>query len=132
VTYVPLSLRLTLEEDLVIRQAADALDVKPSQLVEYASIEAAHRLGIFEDEAPPKKINAAWRVPLHREESATRRMTVSMNPPIVELLRRAAELMNVAAPAFAVGATLHHIARKKRADPDNRKLGRIDLPDGYG
>jgi uncharacterized protein (DUF1778 family) len=129
VAYQPVSLRLTLEEDAALRAGADALGWTASQLVEFAAVEAAHRLGMFDD-GEPRRIGAPDWVShaVHRQESATHRLTISLSPPNYELLRRTAERLEVSPTVFAVGATLRYLAVKQRLLEDNPKLRRIRLP----
>src|SRR5579883_2170775 len=106
---------MTPDEDAAIRTAAEALDLTISQLVEIAAVEATHRLGVFEDAEPAKLAKPAWVATTdHREESASCRLSISFSPPNLDLVQRVARRLDVPATAFAVGASLHYIAIKKR------------------
>jgi uncharacterized protein (DUF1778 family) len=112
---------MTLEEDAALRAGADALGLTVSQLVEFAAVEAAHRLGMFEDTEPRRLTAPEWLTyALHRQESATCRLTISLSPPNYDLLRRTAERVEVPSTAFVVAATLRYLAGKQ--------LRRVRLP----
>jgi uncharacterized protein (DUF1778 family) len=128
-SYRPLSFRLTTDEDRAIRDAAGALDLQVSQLVENAALTAAHRMGFWDGYDPSPKKKSDWRDrPARDETGASQRLTVSMNPLNLEVVRQAADHVEATVPMFCVGATLRYIANKKRFDRANRKLALIRLP----
>ncbi len=128
-SYRPLSFLLTPDEDQAIRDAASALDLQVSQLVENAAVAAAHRLGFFDGYDRVAKKRVVWNdIPVREESGASMRLTISMNPLNLAIVREAAEFVDTTVPMFCVGSTLRYIANKRRLERANRKLFSIKVP----
>ena len=128
----PKTIRVTPEEDRCLRKAREVFDVPLSQLVQYAVSEAAHRLGFYSDvlELPAKPKRPWPDTPDRREESATKRISVSLDPFTTDLLERATTHVDVGESLFILGATFRFIARAKAAFPE-RKFRSLIVPRKY-
>ena len=133
---VDINLRCRHVEAAAIHKGADILHSNLSSVMEYAAVEAAHKLGVYDDEGPPKKPKSRWSLlPDRSEGSADERITISVPQRIAALIHRAAEYVStpgseVSAPLFAIGATLGYLAsKKKRARQHISKSTRVDATD---
>jgi hypothetical protein len=127
-----ISLRLTDYEDAAVRRAAAVMTVTVSQLVEVAATEAAHRLGFFMGPDAPIRGKRIWPdAPERGDSSTSRRISVTMSILTHELTTRAADYVHVSHPFFLIGATLRYIATRKKFEPKNKELVRIELPAQY-
>ena len=129
----PKTIRVTPEEDRCLRKARKVFDVPLSQLVQAAVTEAAHRFGFYADvrelASKPKK---PWPdIPSRREESATKRISVSIDPLTADLLDRATAHVEVGESLFILGATFRYLVTVKKANPENRKLQSLIVPRKY-
>jgi uncharacterized protein (DUF1778 family) len=146
---VDINVRCRHVEAAAIHKGADILHSNISSVMEYAAVEAAHKLGVYDDEKPPpKKPKTRWALLPDRDEgSADERITISVPKQIAALIHRAAEYVStpgneVSAPLFAIGATLGYLAGKKerarkhinksdRVDATDPKLAKLVLPQEY-
>jgi len=124
------TLRVTIEENNAINAAAAALESQRATLIQEGVTEAAHRLGLYAGlDLPMRPRRVRWSdTPERHEESATERFAVSYSPQLYALLKRAAELVGISEPLFAIGATLRYLAVLKKAHPKNAKLQAVRLP----
>jgi uncharacterized protein (DUF1778 family) len=130
----PKTIRVTPDEDRCLRKARQVLDLPLSQLVQAAVTEAAHKLGFFADvpelATKPKK---PWPdVPSRREESATKRISISIDPLTTDLLERASSHLAVGESLFILGATFRFLANLRAAHPEDRHLRSLIVPQKYG
>jgi uncharacterized protein (DUF1778 family) len=129
----PKTIRVTPEEDRCLRKARKVLDVPLSQLVQAAITETAHKLGFYADvrelTTKPKK---PWPdIPSRREESATKRISVSIDPLTADLLERATAHVEVGDSLFILGATFRFLVNVKKANPEDRRLQSLIVPRKY-
>jgi len=129
----PKTIRVTPEEDRCLRKARQVLDLPLSQLVQAAVTEAAHKLGFFADvpELATKPKRPWPDIPSRREESATKRISISLDPITTDLLERATAHVEVGESLFILGATFRFVVNLKGAHPDNRKLQSLIVPQKY-
>jgi uncharacterized protein (DUF1778 family) len=126
----PKTIRVTPEEDRCLRKARQVLDLPLSQLVQAAITETAHKFGFFADvpelATRPKK---PWPdVPDRREESATKRISVSIDPITTDLLERATSHVGVGESLFILGATFRFLVNLKTGHPENRRYQSLIVP----
>jgi len=127
------TLHVTPVEYVVIRAAADALEMELSRLVLEGVLEEAHRMGFFVGVEPPiRRRPKAWTdLPERREQSTSMRFSVSYSLTTFDLLHRVAAYVQVSDSLFAVGATLRYIANLKKTPPTDRALRKLKLPAQY-
>jgi hypothetical protein len=135
---VDINVRCRKIEAAAVHKGADILHSTISAVMAYASIETAHRLGIYDDDPTPRRPADRWHLlPDRTEGSADERITLSVPRAIAALIHRAADFVStpggeVSAPLFAIGSTLGYLAhKKKRARGTNPKLAKLILPPEY-
>jgi uncharacterized protein (DUF1778 family) len=124
------TIRLTTEEDRVLRRASELLDQPTSQLVQAGVVEAAHRLGYFAGVlSVPGPYAGPWPdLPDRGDESTSKRTSITFDPQTVDLLERAAKHVDVGESFFMLGATFRYLANLRRTDP---RVRRLKLPTKY-
>lgn len=125
-----IGVRVTIDEELAIRQAAAALGIQIADLLQIAGVEAAHRMGLHNPNRVAENLAPWGQAPL-RETSARQLVYTTLNPYNDALLKKAAEVGNVSMGTFIIGSTLAFIARHKRSDPSNPQLRAIKLSPQY-
>ena len=121
------TVRLTSEEDRVLKQAADLLGQPMSQFVQAGIVEAAHRLGFFAGVTKmPKPYVGPWPdLPDRGEESTSRRTTFTFEQQTLDLLERAATYVESGETFFIVGSTFRYLANLRTVD---KRLTKLKLP----
>ena len=129
----PRAIRVTPEEDRCLRKARQVLEIPLSQIVQAAVQEAAHKLGFYSNvpELPTKRKKPWLDVPDRREESATKRIAVSLDPLTTDLLQRAAAHLEVGESPFILGTTFRFLASLRNAHPEDRKLQSLVVPSKF-
>jgi uncharacterized protein (DUF1778 family) len=129
----PKTIRVTPEEDRCLRKARQMLGIPLSQLVQAAVTEAAHRIGFFADvrELPTKPKKPWADTPDRREESATKRISVSIDPITADLLKRATDHVGVGDSAFILGSTFRFLVTLKAAHRESRRHQALIVPRKY-
>lgn len=125
-----IGVRVTIEEELAIRQTAEALSVTIADLLQVAAVEAAHRMGLHNPNRVAENLAPWGQAPL-RESSARQLVYTTLNPYNDALIHKAAEVSAVSMGSFIIGSTLAFIARHKRSDPRNPLLRAIKLSPQY-
>lgn len=134
---IEISIRCPKDEADAIHKAATLLRTTISSVIEYATLDLVHKLGIYELEHPPKKPKRPWALLPNRDDGPSdARITLSVSHFSAHLFKRAAEYVSipdheVATGTFAVGATLHFLARMKNAPDADPKLAKLVLPEEY-
>lgn len=124
-------LRVTSVERVIIGEAAKAMGINVSNIFENGAVEAAHRLGFFAGPGPSIRKRSWKDAPVRGDESASERLSVSMNAENFDLVSRAADWVGASVPLFLIGATLRYIANRRAGSPENRRLQRLELPPQY-
>lgn len=124
------TIRLTTEEDRVLRRASDLLEQPTSQFVQAGVVEAAHRLGFYAGvRSIPVPYQGTWPdVPERGDESTSKRTCFTFEPHVEELLHRAADYVQVGESFFILGATFRYLANLRQTDS---RIRRLKLPEKF-
>jgi uncharacterized protein (DUF1778 family) len=127
------TIRLTTEEQRILKSAGNLLNQPISQIVQAGIVEEAHRLGFFAGLLEqPKPYRGTWPyIPERHDESAKERLTLTFDPHTADLLTAAAQHVDVGESLFMVGATFRYLAAIKKSKPDNKTLQRLELPEKF-
>lgn len=137
-----LGIRCTFEEESCIREAAAALDVDVSTLLEVAMAQQCVDLGMaLGDDTPPRlRPGFSWLFAPARGDgdSAKTRLTGYAGPLLYPTFESAAYALHVSVPLFAIGSTLRHIAILQAANAERRgekthnaALAKVGVPYGF-
>lgn len=124
------TIRLTAEEERVLKKATEILARPTSQIVQAGVVEAAHRLGFFAGvPALATPYSGPWPdLPDRGDESTSRRTSITFDPQTADLLTRAAKYVDVGESLFMLGATFRYLADLRATEP---RLRRLKLPPKY-
>jgi uncharacterized protein (DUF1778 family) len=133
------TLRLYEEEYQALVDACEALSsaetrVEPSVLLATAAMEESSRLGFTPSTGGlgTRRPPGPWEnAPPPREENLKRRITITIHPLHYQVIRAAAEWAEAEVPRFIIGSMWRFIANRQRAEPRDRKVGTIEVPEKY-
>lgn len=137
-------IRMSAAEKKLVEAAAEALsapgaEVTPSQLFFTAGLEEAAALGITAATLASRvrSETGVWRNKPERsyssldlEEDRTA-LTITIHPLHYLPISEAARWSQVKVPTFLWGSLMVFLAKRKLAEPDNRKLQKLHLPAQY-
>jgi len=110
------------------------MKVEPSLLLTTAAVEEASRLG-FTPSTGGSGVQSepgTWEnAPPQRVESFQRRVTITLHPLHLQVVRRAAEWAGTEVPRFIIGSMWRFIANRQHAEPRNAKLRATRVPEKY-
>ncbi len=138
-------IRLSSDEKKLVEAICDALSyegsaVSPSQLFSTAGLDEASTLGFTTSnlEGPKRRPPGLWKHKPDRSYSALNvderkkdALTITIHPLHLGPIAKAAEWAQVKVPTFLWGALMAWTARRKKAEPQNENLQRVELPAQY-
>jgi hypothetical protein len=134
------TIRMHTDELQALLRACEALSspdakVDPSQLLSTAAVEESIRLGFAPSSAGGSSVRprpGTWEyAPPEREESYRERITITIHPLYLSPISLAVAWAGVELPRFLIGCMWRWLALRQRAEPRNRKLLSIPVPDKY-